>query len=99
MRAEIPTPNEIFTLLLCSMRYALPRQTYITGEIAQLIKQHSSWLTPAQLNLIVQELAKDLESNRISGLDRKLWELLLEELRKKQGSISKIQMVEAPATI
>lgn len=54
-------PNDMFVLLLSTIRYSLGRQTYMTSLAPELVVTYSSYLSEDNLKQIVSEIRKEVE--------------------------------------
>lgn len=48
--------NDLWVLLLCSLRYAMGRASYVTGEVANLVWRYRNHLTQPQRAQIAGEI-------------------------------------------
>jgi hypothetical protein len=82
------------TLTVCAFRYALGRRTYIVGDVARIVAQGRSKVSPEIRNIIVRDLKEAIdrddyarEQGRTDALplgmdcDRKEWVRLYDLLR------------------
>lgn len=75
--------QDLFTLLLCSVRYAMGRQSYIVGEICNLVEHYASALTEDQLELIKNDVSREIKNYEDRGeilgamIDHKQWKSLV----------------------
>lgn len=64
--------NEI--VLMCAFRYALGRQTYVVGEVAEYILQHSHILSAGTKDRIKREITEaEYENGLGAEMDAKQW--------------------------
>lgn len=67
--------KDIDSILLCAFRYAIKRQTYMTGIISEEIINAWNSLQDTTKELIIKEI--DSEWDDISFIDRKVWNSIL----------------------
>lgn len=70
-------------LLICALRYALPRHTYVTGAIADEVKKWWPHLHQSPRSVIRRDVVEHLADtpptgNRMQDLDRDVWVELLQ---------------------
>jgi hypothetical protein len=87
MKTEIKIPlSELETLLLCSVRYSLPRQTYVTGEVADLVALYINQLSKQTRDIIIRDINRDIQEGLVkSDIDLEIWLALKEKLEKLNG--------------
>ena len=80
------TKNDLAMLLMCSLRYAYGRRSYITGAVADCISGTIHDLSEIDARKIVTELEKLLETED-SGMDmdRAVWENCLGMIKSDLG--------------
>ena len=61
--------DDLFTMLHCSIGYALGRRTYITGIVTEMVRQYWPALTDDQRRILTRNLEADV---RASGPSRPL---------------------------
>lgn len=80
--------RDLVTLLVCTLRYALPRHTYMTGDACRLVTKHLNIIPKNQLLVMLEDLNERLSEGRpnstIYAIDydefEDLRDLILEEL-------------------
>lgn len=81
-------PNTYWMMLLCTVRYAMGRQSYIVGEAVDLVLNSRQCLTGPQLEQIREEVSQELERyesvSKTLGhsMDHEEWKRLVTELEK-----------------
>lgn len=61
MRPDISvSAHDAWTLLLCTMRYAMPRNSYMPSEAINLVIRYSDALTEHQLRQIAKEMDESI---------------------------------------
>lgn len=81
--------NEMWTLLMCSLRYAMGRRSYVTTEISEMLFRHFDMLTEAQQLQVVKEILQELrmcqEAGRTLGdqMDHDMWSRTASDLYKR----------------
>lgn len=79
--------NDLWTFLLCTVRYSLGRQSYITGMTADLVRQYRKHLTAEQVAQIAREVDEELAACERRGttcghdMDHREWARLVADLR------------------
>lgn len=53
--------DALYTLLVCSLRYAMGRRSYITGDVADLIRTHDKHLRQSQREVLARDLRDALQ--------------------------------------
>lgn len=80
--------NELWGMLLYSMRYAFGRRSYAVGEVCDWIRAYQQLLTTERLEQIAREVNEELEreekQNRFLGdeCDHRTWMTLVADLRR-----------------
>ena len=77
------TQNEIYVLLVSSLRYALAKPGHHIGEICELVRKHACSLTKTQLEVLVVELRSQVNGH-------KLFEDLLADLNCQMAAYSRL---------
>jgi hypothetical protein len=77
------SPADLGYVLSAALRYQLPRQTYGSAIVADVIVSHWHHLYPADRQRIVREIETALADPRGAGdkCDRDSWRLVLEHAR------------------
>ncbi len=73
---------ELETFLFCSLRYALPRSTYITSDIAIIVEKYFHFLDNANQRKIIYEIKEGLAGKLGMEIDQTIWKDLLLGLLK-----------------
>ena len=80
------SPDE--SILICAVRYALGRQSYIVGEVAQYVFYKRKNLSVECINIIVRDIEEEMERYHAAGqklgmdCDEKIWRVLLAALKE-----------------
>lgn len=80
-------PNQFWLLILCTVRYAMGRTSYVVSEAAQLVKDYRRYLTDGQISQLRGEIEKELAQREALGkslghlMDHETWRDLTEELK------------------
>ena len=80
------TPNE--QILICAVRYALGRMSYIVGEVCSYVRFHRKKLSQHCINIIISDIEEELERYHSFGeklgmeCDEKDWVELLNVLKE-----------------
>ena len=71
------------TVLLCALRYALGRQTYITGVIAGYIAPKIPFLDDRTIKIMERDITEAIRTDRIGDprIDLAVWRELQEKLK------------------
>lgn len=78
------TQNELFHLLLSSLRYAYGRKTYIVSDTCDWIKKYSPQLADTHQAIILKELTESLKTaDPGHDCDLAQWKKLLNVLMSK----------------
>jgi hypothetical protein len=78
--------EDLWVLLLCSLRYAMGRASYVTGEVADMIRRYKSHLTAPQRAQIAGEIRTAVRDAHNGGgflgmkMDEDGWVRLAEEM-------------------
>ena len=88
IHSDRPTVNttDLWTMIMCTLRYAMGRRSYITSLAADLVRIYKSWLEPTELDQIKRELKRELERSNELGRtlgdppDHDVWKKLESEL-------------------
>jgi hypothetical protein len=59
--------NDMWTLLLSTIRYSMGRTTYMTSLAPELVLRYKDYLTPRQLSQIADEIEKEIKIYERSG--------------------------------
>jgi len=59
-RLEVPV-SQVYTFLVCSVRYSLGRMSYIVSDIADLCLQYGKYLEPSQRDIIKRDISEALK--------------------------------------
>lgn len=83
--------EDMWTFLLCSIRYAMGRRSYITGLIADLYRTYREALTPEQRRQIAREVRRETEMQEQVGrtlgdkCDHAAWVDLVVEIEAQEA--------------
>jgi hypothetical protein len=75
------------TILICAVRYALGRMTYVVDEVCQYVATKPPELSKNCINIIIRDIEEKMEWHHKSGYmlgmecDEKTWRWLLERLK------------------
>lgn len=84
------------TLMFCALRYVLPRQSYMTGTVADIIIKHKDIVSLQDRNIMLRDIRERLASvkSKDDTIDRTVWKNLYNVLKgnkdTRYGSTSKI---------
>lgn len=84
-------PDEFYMMLMCSVRYALGRSTYVVQEVADLVKKYGPLLSLSQRSRLLADVREKLEQARVwSGaigeeVDHRIWQNLVDFLDQLPG--------------
>ena len=82
------SPEE--TILICAVRYALGRKSYIVGEVAQYVMFCRKKLSQACVNIIIRDIEEEMVFYHRAGqtlgdeCDERTWKNLLEVLKSEE---------------
>ena len=82
------TPDE--TIIICAVRYALGRMSYIVGGVCQYVTFKRKTLSMECLEIIIRDIEEELERYHNAGqmlgmeCDEKQWTRLLELLKTEK---------------
>ena len=85
---EIDTHNEFWPMVMCSIRYAMGRRTYMPGLVQDIVKKYRNRLSARALVQISEEVTREIESYESDGktlgadFDHRDWKKFAEELLK-----------------
>lgn len=80
------SPDE--SILICAVRYALGRMSYIVGEVANYVFFKRKTLSVECINIIIRDIEEEMERYNASGqklgmhCDEKIWRALLAALKE-----------------
>lgn len=81
-------PNTYWMMLLCTVRYAMGRRSYVVSEAVDLVLKSRQCLTGLQLDQIREEVSHELKICEDAGktlghkMDHEEWQRLVAELEK-----------------
>ena len=79
------SPDE--SILICAVRYALGRMSYIVGEVAQYVFFKRKTLSKECIDIIIRDIEEEMERYHSVGqtlgmeCDERTWKNLLEALK------------------
>lgn len=79
-------------ILICAVRYALGRMSYIVGDVARYVESKRNTLSSQCKNIIIRDIEEELERYHKAGqtlgmeCDERTWENLLNLLKFERGS-------------
>ena len=76
-KREVTTP-ELGTLAICSVRYALGRQTYIVDDVCQIVTKNWGGISESVKKTIKRDVRSEIARGMISEVDMPDWSKLLE---------------------
>jgi hypothetical protein len=82
----VVTTADLWSMLLCTLRYSMGRRSYITGFTKDLVNEFKKYLEPAEVDQIKREIMKELEISERTGqtlgdpTDHEIWKKLAESL-------------------
>lgn len=77
-------------ILVCAVRYALGRMSYMVSVVCEYVASKHRELSPGCLNIIIRDIEEEIEMchkiGRTCGMecDEREWLRLLETLKKKE---------------
>jgi hypothetical protein len=77
--------TKLYVMLLCSVRYAIGRQSYVVEIVRDLIKEYEKHLSQDEQNQIYLEVSRELERCNKLGttlgaqMDHDMWQKLVDE--------------------
>ena len=81
MKKDKLDDKELGTLLVCSVRYALGRRSYIVSDVCSIVKANRHRLAPLDRSVIIRDVREALvTSDAGDACDRRSWEELIESL-------------------
>ena len=75
-------------ILICAVRYALGRMSYIVGVVAEYVAVKQSGLSKECINIIIRDIEEELkryhDAGQLLGMecDERTWVRLLERLKE-----------------
>lgn len=87
--------NDLWVMLLCALRYAMGRQSYITGVIPDLYDAYKSALTDHQREQVAREVEEEValcsRLGRTLGaqMDHYGWKLFAEQIRAEERAAAR----------
>ena len=69
------------TLLICAVRYAIGRRTYMAGEVARIVRAGLREIAPRDVEVLHRDIREALEQGRAGDeCDEREWRALLDWL-------------------
>jgi hypothetical protein len=69
------------TLMMCALRYAIGRKTYITEDVSDIIIANRQELTVSSREVMIRDIHHAIETNNYGHqMDKEAWERLLDVL-------------------
>lgn len=78
-----PGPEDLWVMLLSTIRYSLGRQTYMTSFAPELVLKYSYHLTVNQLLQVAREIQEYLDLHGEKAKDREGWEKAVRDIKKR----------------
>lgn len=75
------TNKDLNTLMLCALRYTIPRHTYMVSMVCEIIEINNGELDNNTKNTMIRDLDEGLKDNYIHDCDRRALLHLLQELK------------------
>jgi hypothetical protein len=81
--------EDLWTMLLSTIRYSMGRRSYVTGLTSDLVKLYSQYLEPTELDQIKREVSKEIEVSEQGGRtlgdppDHEIWKNLVKFLTER----------------
>ena len=73
--------NDLDNLAFCAFRYALGRQTYIVGIVAETLGEYLEWLSESSRVLMAREIREAIEKGHAGREgDTRSWHNLLKDI-------------------
>lgn len=79
----MPGPEDLWVMLLSTVRYSLGRQTYMTSLAPELVLKYSYHLTVNQLLQIAREIQEYLDLHGEKAKHREEWEKAVRDITKR----------------
>lgn len=85
--------GDIWPLLLCTIRYAMGRSSYIVGDACDYYRRYRARLTAYQRKQIGREIAEAIaleeRLGRVLGhdMDHREWKRLADEIAAQEGTL------------
>ena len=91
--------NDMWVLLLSTIRYSFGRRTYMSSLSGELVLRYKHFLTKQQLEQIAEEIENELKLSEAQGvtlgmdIDHRAWQTTLRQIREvlDQNATQKIQ--------
>lgn len=78
--------EDLGLLTACATRYAIGRQSYVTGDVADRVKANWGKLTPRWRIVVIRDLERELDPNAPPLPDRPIWDGLLTWIRQTESA-------------
>ena len=84
------SPDE--SILICAVRYALGRMSYIVGDVAQYVYYKRKTLSKECIDIIIRDIEEEMERYHAAGYklgmdcDERTWKNLLNQLKSEKES-------------
>lgn len=73
--------SNLGTLLVCSVRYALGRSTYMPWQVCDIVRQHWAHIAPGDQAAILRTVTEALDNGQAGvGEDWRMWKQLVAEM-------------------
>lgn len=80
-----PGPEDLWVMLLSTIRYSLGRQTYMTSLAPELVLKYSYHLTVDQLVQVAREIQEYLDLHGEEAKDREGWKKAVRDITQRAG--------------
>lgn len=77
--------SDFACMIICSVRYATGRMTYVVHEVADIVRKHMKDLRDDTLIILDRDIRRELErGNYGMECDLRIWNGLLDEIDKER---------------
>lgn len=90
MSEHVITSADLGTLLVCTVRYAMHRQTYVVDDACTMVRAYAHAVSRADAEVIRVDIERELQRARKGGWwvghreDHRQWEALATWLRERE---------------
>jgi len=90
---KTPTKNDMWLMLLSTVREAMGRRTYMSELAGELVIKYQDWLTSRELDQIAKEIEENIERHVVDGkrlgqeVDHEAWKNAALKIRRAARNV------------
>lgn len=77
------SPLDWHTLWINATRYAMPRQTYASAEMAEIVEKNAEYIESNTREILIREIERELAQEAVDPLAAEQWQQALEKLKEQ----------------